>query len=343
MSALRPARAVGIAGLCAWLIVAAGAPFIAPNPPRAQFAERAYAPPMRIHVRDASGFHAPFVYRQHPLNLLERTYSEDRTRRAALRWLLDGRLLSVTTADGPLLLLGADSVGRDVFSRLVYGASLSLGVTVLGTLGALLLGAVVGSLAGVFGGRIDICLMTLADFMVVLPGAYLVLVLRASLPAVLSTSTVFWSMAMVFAVAAWPHVARGVRAIVASERHREYAEAARAMGAGPVRLIAHLLPAARGFLAVESMLLMPALLVAEATVSYLGLGFPEPVPSWGTMLYEASDIANMSSAPWLLAPAAALFTVILSVNAAGGAQARDAWLGARRSRTRSSAAHPALS
>jgi peptide/nickel transport system permease protein len=132
---------------------------------------------------------------------------------------------------------------------------------------------------------------------------------------------VFWLMVSLFTVAGWPHVARGVRAIVATERTRDYAEAARAAGAGPVRLLWHLLPAARGFLAIESVLLVPALLVAEVTISYLGLGFAEPLPSWGTMLADASNVTVMVEAPWILAPAAALFLVVLSVQLAGGTRA----------------------
>ena len=133
-------------------------------------------------------------------------------------------------------------------------------------------------------------------------------------------------MALLFAAAAWPHVARGVRAIVAVERRRDYAEAARASGAGPVRLARHLLPAARGFLAIELVLLVPALLVAEATISFLGLGFPEPAPSWGTMLQEAGNINGLVSAPWTLAPAVVLFVVVLSVQLVGGASASENYL-----------------
>jgi peptide/nickel transport system permease protein len=162
--------------------------------------------------------------------------------------------------------------------------------------------------------------MLVADFVLVLPGAYLILVLRGVLPQVLSSSEVFALMAVLFAIAAWPHVARGVRAIVAVERTREYADAARAAGAGPLRLIRHLLPAARGFLAVEAVLLVPALLVAEATVSYLNLGFPEPDASWGTMLRDAANIRVMAEAPWMLAPAAALFLVVLGVQLVGAAR-----------------------
>jgi peptide/nickel transport system permease protein len=139
-------------------------------------------------------------------------------------------------------------------------------------------------------------------------------------------------MSALFAFAAWPHVARGVRAIVAVERTREYADAARASGAGPFRVMRHLLPAARGFLAVEVVLLVPALLVAEATVSYLGLGFPEPDASWGTMLRDAENVRVMTEAPWMLAPAFALFLVVLAVQLVGSARdsANVLLLGERR-------------
>jgi peptide/nickel transport system permease protein len=185
-------------------------------------------------------------------------------------------------------------------------------------IGALALGALVGGLAGSRGGRTDSVLMLVADFVLVLPGVYLVLVLRAMLPILLSTSEVFWLMSLLFAVAGWPHVARGVRAIVATERARDYAEAARAAGAGPFRLLWHLLPATRGFLGVETVLLVPTLLVAEATISYLGLGFPEPTPSWGTMLRETENVRVMAEAPWMLAPAAALFIFVLGVQLVAG-------------------------
>jgi peptide/nickel transport system permease protein len=153
--------------------------------------------------------------------------------------------------------------------------------------------------------------MWAADWLLALPGAYLVLVLRGSLPHVISPMQTFLLMSALFAFAAWPHVARGVRAIVASERTRDYAEASRACGAGLWRRMLGLLPAARGFLAVEIVLLVPALLVAEATVSYLGLGFPDASASWGTMLQDAANVRVMGEAPWMLAPAIGIFAITL--------------------------------
>jgi peptide/nickel transport system permease protein len=313
-----------VAGAAMLALVMAGAvlaPILSPNDPAEPFADRAYAPPMRIRVWDGERLRAPFVY---PLVLedrLARRYRVDTARPVSIRWLRDGRLVSLDRPAGPLLLLGADALGRDLLARLLDGARVSLGVTAIGLLGALAIGMGIGGAAGTFGGRTDVLLMAVADFILILPAAYLVLVLRGVLPLTLSTARVFALMALLFAVAAWPHVARGVRAIVAAERRREYAEAALAAGAGRLRLLGHLLPAARGFLAVEALLLVPALLVAEATVSYLGLGFAEPRASWGTMLQEAGSIRVMTEAPWMLAPAAAMFIVVLGVQLLGRPQA----------------------
>jgi len=123
----------------------------------------------------------------------------------------------------------------------------------------------------------------------------------------------------VFAAAGWPYAARGVRAIVAAESRKEYVEAARAMGAGPWRiLLRHLVPASRGYLLVQALLLLPAFILAEATLSFVGLGFPEPNPSWGLMLQDAGRARLLAEAPWLAAPGAAIVLAVLAVHLAAG-------------------------
>jgi peptide/nickel transport system permease protein len=137
------------------------------------------------------------------------------------------------------------------------------------------------------------------------------------LPLVLPAGTVFALLTAIFAIVGAPFVARGVRAIVRSERRLDYAAAAQALGASAPRLlIRHLLPAARGFLVVEITLLVPAFIVAEATLSFVGLGFPEPIASWGTMLHDASNIRVFADFPWLLSPAIAMFLVVFGLNLA---------------------------
>jgi peptide/nickel transport system permease protein len=213
------------------------------------------------------------------------------------------------------LPLGADSYGRDIFARLLYGARTSIGVAVIALIGTLLLGMVVGGAAGYVGGTADEVLMRSAEFILVLPTMYVVLVLRAALPLVLPAWAVFALMAGIFALVGWPTVARGVRAIVAAERRREYAIAAVSLGAGHGRvLFRHLLPASAGFLAAQATLLLPAFILAEATLSYVGLGFPDPIPSWGSMLQDGANVTNLAEFPWTLSPAAAIFFVVLALN-----------------------------
>lgn len=301
------------------IAAAAAAPWLAPHDPSDQFPDYLNAPPMRVHVLDgAGGWHLPFV---HPLRLVDRLesrYVEIGSRRVPVRWLSGGHLWNTGAPDVPLLLLGADRLGRDVFSRLLYGARASVGVALAGTLGALLIGVLIGGVAGYAGGVVDELAMQAADFVLILPAVYVVLALRAAMPLVLAPGETFLLVAGILALVGWPMAARGVRAIVAAERRRDYAAAARSLGAGHARvLVRHLLPATRGFLAVQATLLVPAFILAEATLSFVGLGFAEPTPSWGTMLYEAGrNVRDLGLFPWLLSPAFAIVLVALAVQLA---------------------------
>jgi peptide/nickel transport system permease protein len=308
-------KRVGLWLLAVAVLVAVAAPWLAPNPPDRRHPGSLYAPPTTIHLFD-QGPRAPFIYPQRLASPLERRFEEDTSRPVSLKWITGGRLFTVSEADGgPLLLLGADGLGRDTFSRLLYSARTSLGLALTGTLGALLVGAFVGGLAGYAGGTIDHTLSRFTDFVLVLPAIYVALALRAAMPLVLPPATVFVLLASIFALLGWPIVARGVRAIVASEREREYVTAGRALGATPWRLLTrHLLPASGGYLATQATLLLPAFIMAEATLSYVGLGFPDTVPTWGTMLQDAANISLVVDAPWMLAPAGAIFLVVLGVN-----------------------------
>ncbi len=310
-------RGIGVALLAIVAVLAVAAPAVAPNSPAMAHRDLPFAPPSRIYVLDASGsIAAPYTYPQRLVSRLERRYEEDRSRRLPLEWFRHGRLVNTDVSqNAPLLLLGADSAGRDIFARLLYGARLSLALAVAATLGAILIGIAVGGAAGYAGGTTDEVLSRFSDFVLVLPAIYVVLALRAVLPLVLPDATVFALMAGIFALVGWPFVARGVRAIVASERASEYAQAAHALGAGHVRMLArHLLPATAGFVAVQATLLLPAFILAEATMSYVGLGFSDRTATWGTMLLDAANVSVLADVPWALTPAAAIFLVVLAVN-----------------------------
>jgi len=308
-------KTAGRALLLVIALVAAGAPWLAPNPPDRQFERYFYAPPTHIYLFDG-GLPAPYFYPSRIVNRLERRFEEVRDEPIHLHWFSSGHLVGVSPSErAPLLLLGADSYGRDIFSRLLFGARASLGLAGLATLVAMVVGAAIGGVAGYAGGAIDELLSRLSDFVLVLPATYVVLALRAVMPLVLPARTVFVLLAGIFALVGWPVVARGVRGIIASEREREYVAAGRAAGAGPMRLLVkHLMPTAKGYLSTQATLLLPAFILAEATLSYVGLGFPDTVPTWGTMLHDASNVAMLGEAPWMLAPAAAIFIVVLAVN-----------------------------
>jgi peptide/nickel transport system permease protein len=303
-------------------LAAAAAPALAPHSVWEQFADYPNAPPMRIRIVDDAGrWQRPFVYPIALADRLERSYAEDRSRRLPVQWFRGGALVDVGEAEGPLFLLGSDSLGRDVLARLLHGARVSLGVAAVGAIGALLIGALIGGIAGYAGGRADEALMRLADFVLVLPAVYVILALRAVLPLVIEPLQLFVLVSSLLAAVGWPYAARGVRAIVAAERDREYALAARSLGAGHVRLLLrHLLPASKGFLAVQATLLLPAFILAEATLSFVGFGFADPVPSWGTMLRDltSGNIADVTRFPWLLTPALAIILVVLAVHLAVG-------------------------
>jgi peptide/nickel transport system permease protein len=299
--------------LAALAIFATLAPWLAPYDAGEAFHDFLHAPPMRPHFDGLT----PVV---HPLVLadrLEQRFEPDRSRTVRLPWVAHD-------ANAPVFLLGADDFGRDVLSRLLYGARTSIGLSLLATLGAVLIGALAGAFAGYRGGWIDNAIMRVADFVLVLPIIYVVLVLRAVLPLVLPASTVFLLVSWIFVAVGWPFVAKGVRAIVAVERNREYVQAAQSLGASPLRILAiHLIPACAGHLLVQATLLLPAFILAEATLSFIGLGFPDPVASWGTMLAGAGNYNAVSRFPWTLTPAIAIFAIVLATNLVASNPARN--------------------
>jgi peptide/nickel transport system permease protein len=303
-------------------LVALLAPALAVHPVEKQHRDFVLAPPMRLHVVDPSGRpRAPFVYQLRLVDRLSRTYRANESHPLTVQWLAAGRLAALP-GDVPWFPLGTDSLGRDVWSRLVAGSRLSLGLALAACLGALLIGGALGGWAGASGGWVDDLVMRLSEFIFVLPALYVVLVLRGSLPLVLPAPALFVGLALVLALVGWPTVARAVRAVVSAEASSDYAVAARAAGATRARvLFVHLLPAALPVLGTQALLLAPAFIMAEATLSYVGLGFMPPTSSWGTMLQESANVHAFADSPWLLSPAVALALVVLGLNLALGERA----------------------
>jgi peptide/nickel transport system permease protein len=281
--------------------LALAGPWLAPYDPGTAHRGYVHAPPMWPQARDGFVIH-PVVLEDR----LQQRFSVDRSRTLPLPW---------ASPEEPVFLLGADRSGRDVLSRLLAGAQVSLGLALLAIVGAAAFGTVLGSIAGARGGLVDDLVMRLADFVIVLPVLYVIVVLRAALPLVVPAATVFALTLGIFVLVGWPVVARGVRMLVSAERTQEYVLAARAAGGSDAHVLwRHLLPACAGHLAVQATLLLPGYILAEATLSYLGLGFADTVPTWGTMLSDAADINELSQFPWTLSSALAIFLVTLATN-----------------------------
>jgi peptide/nickel transport system permease protein len=309
---MKRAAAIVLTALAAMAILA---PLVAPHDANSRFTDHPHAPPTRLRLLHDGAIRTPFFYPQRLADRLEERYAEDRATPIGVEWLSRGRLLVEPTGAPPLLLAGADAAGRDVFARTLAGARVSLGIGLLAVVAAAVLGLIVGGLAGAQGGWIDATVMRVADVAAVLPAIYIVVALRAALPLVLPPMTTLALVTAILTVVATPWIARGVRAIVAAERAAMHVEAARAAGASRWRILTrHLLPATRGYVVTQATVLFPTAVVAEATLSFVGLGLPDTVPSWGTALQEAANVTALSAFPWILLPAAGVFLVTWSVN-----------------------------
>ena len=300
-------------------ILAAG--FISPYDAATQNRDLSYAPPTRVHLHDASGWHLPFIYRW--IRDLD-GYREDTSTRYTIHFFSTGEPhtvlwlfrsdLHLFGVDEParILLFGADSFGRDEFSRLLCGGQISLAVGLLATFITLATAIVVGTVAGYFGKWIDESLMAVGELFLCLPWFYFLVGARAFLPLHVSAAGTFLLLIIVIGIIGWARPARLIRGIVLSARNRNYVLAARGFGASSFYLLRrHILPEAFAILLTQAALLIPQYVATEATLSFFGLGVGEPVPSWGNMLGALQQYNVLRSYSWLLAPAAAL--VITSV------------------------------
>jgi peptide/nickel transport system permease protein len=315
-----------------WLIVLvvlhgiiAGAGFFAPYDPAEQDRERPYLPPMRVHLIDVNG-HIHFRPFFHLLRLREGSfdqYEENMASVIPLRFLVRGaryRLFALVPcrmhlfgADGARIsLLGADAYGRDQFSRILYGGQVSLLAGLLGTAITLFLAASIGTAAGYYGGWRDELLMRLAELFVALPWLYLLFALRAFLPLAVSPLEAFLLVIVVIGTVGWARPARLVRGVVLSVKERDFVHAARGFGASDAYLLRrHILPETSSVLLTQAAILVPQFVLAEMTLSFLGLGMPEPVPSWGNLLANLQQYSVLVSYWWMYLPASAIVPFFL--------------------------------
>jgi peptide/nickel transport system permease protein len=310
--------------LAAVHLAALGAGFLAPYGPTEQNRTMPYAPPARLRCVDSQGrLHLrPFVY-----PLVETGgdgYQEDRTQPYPLRFLVRGPsrtpreragALHLFGVDKParVFLLGTDGFGRDQFSRLLHGARLSLFAGPLATVLALAIGWLLGTVAGFYGRWVDAALMRGAELFLALPWLYLLFAVRAVLPLHVPPAHAFLVLVLVIGLVDWARPARLFRGVALSARERNYVLAARGFGASDVHLIRrHIAPQTFGLVLTQATLLVPQYILAEVTLSFLGLGVGEPVPSWGNMLAALQHYDVLASYWWMWIPGLALIPVFLA-------------------------------
>jgi peptide/nickel transport system permease protein len=289
-----------------------------------------YASPQRVHLFHEGRFIGPFVYEQKKsldMRMLRRMYTDDTTQPKPVRFLCEGDpyrfwgLLDMSfhlvcpAKDGTLFLLGTDRLGRDVLSRILYGARISLTIGLIGIALSFTLGLVIGGIAGYYGGWVDMTVQRLIEIIRSFPELPLWMALSAVLPVTWSPILIYFGITGILALLDWTGLARAVRSKLLALREEDYTTAARLMGARPSRIIGrHLLPGFMSHLIASATLSIPGMILGETALSFLGIGLRPPITSWGVLLNEAQNINVVALYPWLMLPVVPVIIVILAFN-----------------------------
>jgi peptide/nickel transport system permease protein len=289
-----------------------------------------HAPPQGLHLFHEGEFVGPFVYGlRYELNMvtLQREFADDRSKIHPIRFLCRGDSyrfwglfesdfhLVCPARDGTMFLLGTDRLGRDVLSRIIYGARISLTVGLIGIAISFSLGITIGGLAGYFGGIIDLVVQRIIEVLQSLPSIPLWLALAAIMPVTWSPIAVYFAITVILGLLDWTGLARAVRSKLLSLREEDYVLAAQLMGAKSGRIIGrHLVPGFMSHLIATATISIPTMILGETALSFLGLGLRPPITSWGVLLVEAQNINAVALYPWLMLPVVPVILVILAFN-----------------------------
>ena len=289
-------------------------------------------PPQPIRLFHEGRPRLPFVYgvRQEsdPVTW-RRIYVPDKSQVNPIRFFAQGdpyllwglfptRVRFVGVDRDTLFLLGTDESGRDFFSRMIYGARISLSVGLIGVALSFLLGCILGGASGYYGGGLDVVIQRVIEFLISIPTIPLWMALGAALPKEWSSLQIYFSITIILSIIGWCGLARVVRGKLLELREEDFVLAARVAGASDGAIIArHLLPGFLSYLVVNITLAIPGMILGETALSFLGIGIRPPVVSWGVLLKDAQNVKTVAYAPWLLTPALAVITTVLSFNFLG--------------------------
>src|SRR5262245_7516353 len=318
--------------LAFFYLVAAFCEFVAPYDPEAFSTRFTAAPPTRVHLFDANGtFHGPFIYgskRDRDPKTLRPLFVEDQAVIYPLGFFVSGAPYKLWGAfdssihlfgigakpDQQLVfLLGADRLGRDLFSRIVYGARISLSIGLVGVFLSLILGIVLGGISGYYGGIADTIIQRVIEFIRSVPAIPLWMALSAALPANWPVVRVYFGITVILSLIGWTSMARVVRGRFLALREEDFVLAARLLGASEMRIILrHMVPSFLSYIIAALTLAIPGMILAETSLSFLGLGLRPPAISWGVLLQEAQNLRSVALAPWVLLPGVAVVISILA-------------------------------
>jgi peptide/nickel transport system permease protein len=311
--------------------------FVAPYNPELYFSKYKFAPPSRIRIRDAEGkFHMPFVYqtiRKRDENLA--SYYVDNTEvRYPIRFFAHGTEydlwnlfpadlhlfgLPVPQEEQGIFLAGADRLGRDMFSRLCYGARISLSIGLVGVFLSMTLGIILGGISGYYGGKLDATIQRIIEFLRTIPSIPLWMALSAALPPDWPVLHVYFGITVILSLIGWTGMARVVRGRFLALREEDFVLAARLAGSSELRIILlHMVPSFLSHIIASLTLAIPGMILGETGLSFIGLGLRPPAISWGVLLQEGNNVRTLAQGPWvLLIPAAVIVVAVLAFNFVG--------------------------
>lgn len=329
---------VGAVILIVLYFVGAFCEFVAPYNPEAYFIRYKLAPPTPLRIFDITGkLHAPFIYQRERLKdpeTLRDIYAENPEIRYPIHFFVKGEPyklwglfetdihlfgLAPGTEDQQVLLLGADRLGRDLFSRLAFGARISLSIGLVGVFLSLVLGIVLGGISGYYGGRIDTVIQRVIEFIRTIPDIPLWMALSAALPADWPVLRMYFGITIILSLIGWTGMARVVRGRFLALRQEDFVLAARLCGSGEFRIIIrHMVPSFLSHIIASLTLSIPGQILGETGLSFIGLGLRAPAISWGVLLQEGQNVRSLAQAPWLLfGPAVAVVVTVFAYNFLG--------------------------